>query len=197
MLRSRASNHDARLGPKPTNSDTHSEVHMSSLTTLGFIHTAISLVAVLSGFIAVVKERGITWTDRAGRIYIVTTLLTCLTAFGIFQHGGFTKAHGLSIVTLLVLGFAFFADRLSQSSTRAHYAAPVAYSTTLFLHMIPGVTETFTRLPLGAPVFNNPEDPTLQQVIGVLLVVYTLGVMLQLWRLRRSSRSTGRSITAA
>lgn len=170
---------------------------MSSLTTIGFIHTTTSLVAVVSGFLALTKERGITWSDRTGRIYITTTLLTCLTAFGIFQHGGFGKPHALGIVTLLVLGFAFFADRLSRSSTWAHYAAPVAYSTTLFLHMIPGVTETFTRLPLDAPVFNGPEDPALQQVIGVLAGVYALGVMLQVWHLRRLSRSTGRSISAA
>lgn len=170
---------------------------MSSLTSLGFIHTAISLVAVVSGFLALTHGRGITWSDRTGRVYIITTLLTCLTAFGIFQHGGFGKPHALAVVTLLVLGFAFFADRRSEFSAWAFYAAPVTYSTTLFLHMIPGVTETFTRLPLQAPVFSSPEDPALQQVIGVLFGIYIAGVALQVWRLRRASRMSTRRVSIA
>ena len=37
------------------------------------------------------------------------TVLTCLTAFGIFQHGGFGKPHALGIVTLILLGMAYVA----------------------------------------------------------------------------------------
>jgi hypothetical protein len=36
-------------------------------------------------------------------VYIWTTVLTCLTGFGIFQHGGFGKPHALGVITLLVL----------------------------------------------------------------------------------------------
>lgn len=164
---------------------------MASLSTLGLIHTAISLVAVISGFVAVTRKKGITWDDSTGRLYIVTTLLTCLTAFGIFAHGGLTKAHGLGVMTLLVLGGAYIADRRAASSSWARYAAPIGYSTTLFLHMIPGVTETFTRLPMGAPIFSNPEAPALQQLIGIIFGVYIAGVALQVWNLRKSNSQAG------
>ncbi len=35
------------------------------------------------------------------------TILTCVTGFGIFQHGGFGKAHMLGIITLVVLAIAW------------------------------------------------------------------------------------------
>ena len=74
---------------------------MFGLTPLGIIHTAISLVAVVAGFFALIRDHEITASNLVGKIYIVTTALTCLTAFGIFQHGGFNKAHVLGIITLV------------------------------------------------------------------------------------------------
>lgn len=160
---------------------------MTALTPLGMVHTAISLVAVVAGFMALARHRQIAWSaQRTGRVYVIATLLTGLTGFGIFQHGGFGKPHALGIVTLGVLGFAFWAESRAWASQAARLVAPVAYSTTLFLHMIPGVTETFTRLPAAAPVFASPDDPALQKVIGLVLLVFLAGVALQVRHLRRS-----------
>jgi len=51
--------------------------------------------------------------------------------------------------------------------------------------MIPGLTETFTRLPLGAPLFSGPEDPALQKLVGFFFVVFVVGAALQVRRLHR------------
>ena len=75
---------------------------MIGLTPLGAVHTAISLVALLAGVIALVRFGQIPAAQGIGKTYIWATVLTCLTGFGIFQHGGFGKAHVLGIVTLLV-----------------------------------------------------------------------------------------------
>jgi hypothetical protein len=50
--------------------------------------------------------------------------------------------------------------------------------------MIPGLTETFTRLPSGSPFFSNPEDPALQKAVGVCFVLLVIGCVLQVRRLR-------------
>ena len=76
------------------------------LTPLGIAHTVISLVAVVAGLIALVRYKEIALSTRTGRVYVVATVLTCLTGFGIFQHGGFGVPHVLGIVTLVVLGTA-------------------------------------------------------------------------------------------
>ena len=68
----------------------------------------------------------------------------------------------------------------------------VSYSLTLFFHMIPGMTETFTRLPAGSPLFTGPDDPMLQKVIGALFVVFLVGATLQVLHLRRTGRDDRR-----
>jgi len=65
----------------------------------------------------------------------------------------------------------------------------VGYSATLFFHMIPGLTETFTRLPLDAPLFSSPEDPALQQAVGACFIVFLAGAALQVWRIRGRRRA--------
>ena len=87
------------------------------LTSLGLVHTAISLIAVFAGIVALLRYKEITLRTGWGQVFVWTTVLTCLTGFGIFQHGGFGKPHVLGIITLLVLGVAEFARR-DRKSTR-------------------------------------------------------------------------------
>lgn len=157
---------------------------MFGLTTLGAIHTAISLVALAAGIVSIVRFGEIAAGRTVGRVYVWATVLTCLTGFGIFQRGGFGAPHMLGIVTLVVLGIAALADSGRLFGGWSPYVATVAFSTTLFFHMIPGLTETFTRLPAGAPLFTSPEDPALQRTVGVFFVLLVIGCILQVRRLR-------------
>lgn len=157
---------------------------MLGLTTLGAIHTAISLVALAAGIVSIVRFGEIAAGRTVGRVYVWATVLTCLTGFGIFQRGGFGAPHVLGIVTLAVLGLAALAGSGRLFGGASRYVATLAYSTTLFFHMIPGLTETFTRLPSGAPLFSSPEDPALQRTVGVFFVLLVIGCILQVRHLR-------------
>src|ERR1700674_5573539 len=84
---------------------------MFGLTTLGVVHTALSLVAVVAAIAALVRYKEISPRQRIGQVYIVATILTCLTAFGISQHGGFGPPHALGILTLIAVGVAYAAGR--------------------------------------------------------------------------------------
>jgi uncharacterized membrane protein len=169
---------------------------MLGLTTLGIIHTAISLVAVGSGLVALVRDREITSKNRIGQVYIVTTVLTCLTGFGIFQHGGFNKAHALGVITLIVLAVAGLAGARSLGRL-SPYLETVAYSLTFFFHLVPGFTETATRLPVGAPLAANDQAPGLQAAIGVCFLLFLIGAVLQVRRLRKASRTASTPPLAA
>ena len=151
---------------------------MFGLTTLGIIHTAISLVALAAGLFVLVRDRQISRATGAGRVYVWATALTCLTGFGIFRHGGFGPPHVLGIITLVVLGIAALGES-GRFGRLSAYVAVIGYSLTFFFHMIPGATETFTRFPLGAPLFTGPDDPKLQNVIAVFFVLVLIGAALQ------------------
>ena len=157
------------------------------LTTLGTIHTAISLIAVGAGIVALIRDKAILPANLTGKIYVITTILTCITGFGIFQHGGFGKPHALGVITLVVLGIAAAAGS-SSFGKASPYIVLVSYSLTFFFHLIPGITETVTRLPLGAPWVENAEAPELQKAIGAVFVVFLVGVTLQVLRLRATIR---------
>ncbi|MEX2125312.1 MAG: hypothetical protein WD795_15575 [Woeseia sp.] len=162
---------------------------MFGLTPLGVIHTAISLIAVAAGVVCFVRYGGISLRNTTGKSYVIMTVLTCLTGFGIFQHGGFGIPHVLGIVTLVVLALAVVAEHTRLFGTASRYVETVSYSATFFFHMIPGVTETFTRLPAGAPLFESPDAPALQSTIGVIFVLFIAGSAYQMWRLRAGQRS--------
>jgi uncharacterized membrane protein len=161
---------------------------MFGLTTLGVIHTAISLVALGAAVAALLRHREIPAGSAVGQIYIWATVLTCLTGFGIFQRGGFGAPHVLGIVTLIVLAIATIAGRTRVFGASSRYVETIAYSTTVFFHLIPGLTETFTRFPRSSPLFSSPEDPSLQAAVGACFVLLVVGCFFQVRRLRAEPR---------
>jgi uncharacterized membrane protein len=163
------------------------------LTYLGVIHTLISLVAVFAALISFVRYKGIVANSTLGRTYIWTTVFTCLTGFGIFQHGGFGKPHVLGIITLVVLGLAWLADQ-RKFGAKSAAVSTVSYSLTFLFHMIPAVTETTTRLPLGAPLLSSAEAPELKSITGVMFLLFLIGVVLQL---RRQKKGAANGMAAA
>jgi uncharacterized membrane protein len=167
---------------------------MLGLTPLGTFHTAISLVAVGSGLVALVRDKAISPKTTVGKTYVITTVITCLTGFGIFQHGGFGPPHVLGVITLVVLGVAAAAGRGKLFGRAAPYVEAVSYSATFLFHMIPAVTETSTRLPVGAPLVANAEAPALQAANGVLFVLFLIGAALQV---RHMKGARGRRLSVA
>ena len=162
---------------------------MFGLTSLGTFHTAISLIAVAAGLIAFVRDKEISPRNWVGKIYVITTLITVVTGFGIFQHGGFGKPHALGILTLVVLAIAAVAGSSNLFGRASRYVQSVSYSATFFFHMIPGITEPPTRLPLGAPLLPNADAPALQAATAVLLVAFLIGATLQVRHLRARHRT--------
>jgi uncharacterized membrane protein len=149
------------------------------LTPLGVFHTAISLVAVFAGLISFIRYKEISPVNLVGKIYVITTVITCLTGFGIFQHGGFGNAHVLGIITLVVLGIAGLAGKTKLFGRASSKVEMISYSTTFFFHMIPTITEVTTRLPYGAPLFKSQDAPALQAAIGVSFVLFLILTTLQ------------------
>ncbi|ANH67040.1 hypothetical protein [Mitsuaria sp. 7] len=158
---------------------------MFGLTLLGAVHTAFALVALVAGYALLLRNGRIDGQSTLGRTYVWCTGITCLTAFGIFRHGGFNIAHVLAIVTLVTLAIAVAAHRTRFLGGLSPYATTLGYSFTLFCHMIPGLNETFTRVPVGAPLFTGPDDPALQKAIGVVLLLFVILMGVQAWRIRK------------
>lgn len=163
-------------------------LELLNLSAFGTFHTALALVAVAAGIVALVRHGEIGTATRPGLVYVLFTVATSVTGLFIFRHGGFGPPHVLAIATLVVLAIAWLAERRGKSAGLSRYVAVLGYSLTLFFHLIPGLTETGTRLPPGDPAFSGPEDPTLKALVGLGFVVYLVGASVQALRIRRSRR---------
>lgn len=155
------------------------------LTHLGVFHTGISLIALAAGIVLLVRDGAIGIRDAWGKTYWVATFISCVTSLGIFQHGGFGKPHILALLTLGALALALIAGKTALLGRFSPYVETVCYSATFLFHLIPGITETTTRLPLSAPLLPGPEAPELQAAAGVLFLLFLVGAGWQVWRLRR------------
>jgi len=165
---------------------------MHGLTPLGVIHTIISLVAVGAAVVALVRDRQLVATNRVGRVYVIATVLTCLTGLPIFQHGGFGPPHALAILTLVVLAIVWAAAKTGVFGSWSRYVEVIGLSLTVFFHWVPAVTETSSRLPPGAPLTTGPTDPRVQAAVGVGFVLFLIGAFLQ-WRSLRSDAQASKS----
>ena len=157
---------------------------MLGISPFGMVHTVISLVAVAAGVVAFVRFKEISPRTAVGKTYVWMTILTCLTGFFIFHHGGFGPAHALGIITLVVLGVAWAAGK-GKFGGASRYVETICYTMTFFFHMIPTIMEGLTRLPAGHPVAATQQDPLITKLIGVAFVLFLAGAALQLVRLRR------------
>jgi uncharacterized membrane protein len=158
------------------------------LTQLGIVHTALSLVAVASGAWALVRYREITTGTGPGRTYLLTTFLTALTGLFIFQRGEFGPGHVLGVMTLVALAVGLLAARTRLFGGASRVAQAIAFTSTVFFHAIPGVTESLTRLPHGDPVLASVEAPEFQPIYLTLLALFAMGLFFQLRWIRRSGR---------
>lgn len=163
---------------------------MINISPFGAFHTAIAMVAVAAGIVALLDKGTIGSRTQAGLWYIVLTVATCLTGLMIFRHGNFGPPHMLAILTLIVLAVAWIAERRSGFGRLSEYVATLGYSLSLFFHLIPGLTETGTRVPPASPLFSGPEDPLLQALVGAGFVVYLIGAAWQVSRIRARRRAS-------
>ena len=159
---------------------------MLGLSTLGAIHTAIGLVAIGFGFWALARDREILW-NRLGKIYLALTFITAATGLPIFRHGGFGPPHVLALMTFAALGLGALAATTQVFGGWSRVVRVVSFTSTFLFHAIPGFTESLIRLPVAKPFAASPEDPVMRPIYGTLLVLYAIGLWLQL---RRSKTAT-------
>lgn len=165
-------------------------MNMLGITPFGMVHTVISLIAVAAGIVSFIRYGAIVWDTKTGKTYVYTTILTCLTGFFIFHHGGFGKPHVLGIITLVVLSTALVAgEKIKLFGRASPYIEVVAFTMTFFFHLIPAITETATRLPAGAPLASGPDDPHVQMAIGICFILFFIGATLQVIKLRGRSKA--------
>jgi hypothetical protein len=162
----------------------------TTLSTLGIIHTAISVLALIFAFTGLFTEGRINPRTNTGKYYIVSTVLACLTSFGLSRAGGFNPGHALGIFILLLLGVVYLAMRTQSFGRFSAHVETFCMTCTLFISLIPGINETLTHVPPAHPIASGIDSPIIKNSILVLLIIFIAGVILQLRRIKVPAAST-------
>jgi hypothetical protein len=144
-----------------------------SLATYTFLHTAISLIGIATGLVALVGMlRGRlprTWTW----IFLFTTILTSITGYG-FPVSGILPSHIVGAISLVILAIALYALYGKRLSGAWRWIYVVTAAAALYLNCFVGVVQIFQKWPwlhAYAPTQSEPPFQIAQLVTLALFVV--------------------------
>ena len=160
---------------------------MPEMTVLGWFHTILGILAVLSGFYTLYKYKIITTKESSGKLYVLVTLLVAGSALGIYNQGGFGIAHVLAVLTLIALAGGYIMEKFKWFGSFSKYFQALGYTSTLLFHMIPAITDFLRRLPVGDPFIDSFEDPLLLNFHAAFLMIYLVGLVAQIVWLKRQA----------
>ena len=113
------------------------------------------------------------------------TLLVAGSALGIYNQGGFGVAHVLAVLTLIALSGGYIMEKYKWFGSFSKYFQALGYTSTLLFHMIPAITDFLRRLSVGDPFIDSFEDPLLLNFHFAFLIVYVVGIIVQMFWLKR------------
>ena len=158
---------------------------MPPMTMLGWFHTIMGVIAILTAAYTLYRHRFIRASDKLGRAYLVITLVVAGSALAIYNQGGFGVGHILAVLTLTALLVGYLLETLAPFGKWSVYLQTGAYTATVLFHMIPAITDFLRRLPVGDPFVDSLDAPLVQNFHLAFLAVFAVGVVTQwMWLTR-------------
>jgi len=155
---------------------------MSGISPLGWVHTLGSLPALPLALIMVFRSGRIEPRSPAGKAYLAFMLIGTITVYPL-AHAQAGVMLATTTLGLLIVGFAV--GHWRALGRAAVYIETIALSLTVFLLLLPTVTEILRRLPAGHPIAASLESPILRAVHLALLAGLVVGLVVQVRALRR------------
>ncbi|MGP9812516.1 hypothetical protein ACTZWT_13470 [Rhodopseudomonas sp. NSM] len=146
-----------------------------SLATFTLVHTVISLIAIVAGFVAMAGLLRFRFLPGWTALFLVTTILTSVTGF-LFPFFQLLPSHIVGIISLVLLAaavIAYYGFRLG-GRWRAVYVVTAMLS--LYLNVFVLIVQIFQKIgPLRDIAPNQNEPPFLAaQVIALLIFVVAI-----------------------
>lgn len=158
------------------------------LSYLGIFHTVIGVIAIIAAFVSLFKSARIDLKSWSGKIYFYFTLVTSLTALGLSSVKGVNPGHILALFIVILIAAAYYLSAKKPGNNRSRLFENFFLSLSFFLSLLPTINETFTRVPVGHPLANGPQDPLITKTLFTLLVLFIAGSIFQFIKQSRINR---------
>ena len=141
-----------------------------SLSTFTTVHVIISLVGIVSGFVAVYGMLNGSRLDWWTTLFLATTVLTSVTGF-LFPLSGLTPAVIFGIISTVVLAIAIGALYLFRLAGAWRWIYIVSALLALYLNSFVGVVQAFQKLAFLQPLAPTQSEPPFAIAQLILLAV--------------------------
>ena len=155
---------------------------MFGISPLGWVHTLGSLPAIPLAVYMIARNGRIVPQSTAGAAYFVSMLIGAATAFLVARQ---SVSYGIATVTIVLLLAGYGVGRLPRLGRAVKYVETICLSLTVFLLMLPTITEILRRVPNGHPLVTDLNSPLLLGSQASLLVVLIVGMTVQIVYLRK------------
>lgn len=144
---------------------------MSALTAFTLFHSLIGVVGIVFGFVALIHMRRGHVSEAVTVTFLSMTAATSVTGF-FFPFVQFLPAHGVGIVSLMVLPVAVFAlyARQLAGKWRATYAATALAA--LYLNTLVLLAQGFRRIPVLQTLAPTESEPPFFIAQALLLAAF-------------------------
>jgi len=147
------------------------------LSTFAWIHTVLSLVALVSGTIVVIEMLlGSRMPGLWTALYLASAVATSATGFG-FQGVSFGASHWVGVVSLVVLAAAILAHYFFHLAGVWRWIYVVSAAIALYLNVFVLVVQAFEKVPAlkaMAPTQSEPPFLVAQLVVLALFIALTV-----------------------
>ena len=115
---------------------------------IGWFHTVAAMIALITGSLILARTKGTTFHINTGKVYAVSMIIVCLTAFMIYRvHNSFGFLHLFALVSTitLALGMIPIYNRSQKNAIISHLSW--MYWSVIGLYCA-FAAEIFTRIPI-------------------------------------------------
>jgi uncharacterized membrane protein len=141
------------------------------LLPVGWVHLAASLLALAAGILVLLRPKGTPVHKRRGRIYVLSLLVTNVTALGIYRRGIFFFPHWLAIAALVLMTAGVLAARVKRPRRAWLHVHLTCQLASLYILVGGGVNEAFLRvvaLHQLAPTLNSQAVRLTHSVVAMV-----------------------------
>src|SRR5258708_38724959 len=129
-----------------------------SLVTFTIVHTAISLIGIVSGFVVVYGMLGGKRLDRWTALFLLTTVLTSVTGF-LFPFDHLLPSHKVGIISLVVLTVAIPARYVFHMVGAWRWIYVVGAAMALYLNVFVLVVQAFLKVSALTALAPTQKEP--------------------------------------
>ena len=146
------------------------------MSALVLVHVAISLIAIVAGFVVMFRMLGSDPAPGLTNIFLATTILTSATGFIIppFIWDKFLPSQAIGILSLILLAIACYALYSQNLSGRWRWIFVVTALVSLYLNTFVLVIQSFLKIPALSALApgNPPSGPAFGVVQGLVLLFF-------------------------